>query len=128
MTCDGDDRPEFVSAGHVVRVYFAGLERLMGVPGIDYERWASSGSGGGHDRMAVATLRLSRAAAVIRLAGLTAEEMAVLRLRHLSDAEWRRIASALGWDDDDAGRKRAARLGRRAMGKVGGALRGGNDG
>ena len=120
-------RPDFRGARAVVIAYFRSETWEMGGGGIDYERALSavqsSGGCGFRDRVEHIGLQMAAARRVIRAASLSTTDLAALRWRELHGHSFRQVAIRLGWPDDGNHEDKAWRLVRRALGKIGRALR-----
>ena len=121
--------PDFRGARAVVDAYFLAESWVLGCGAVDYERrlgaGVQNGSGALNFRASVeeTALRLVRAAALFAAARLDESERVALRARELEGHTFRRVALALGWEDDPAAEDRARRLAARALGKVRAVLR-----
>lgn len=119
----GRGRREFAGALSVVRAWHlsqswrlgGGSARMDGQGGRPAESFAS--------RAESVALRTVAAVAVVHAARLTTDELAALRLREIEGRTWRGVALALGWPDDGRSDDRAARMCRRALGRIDAALR-----
>ncbi len=123
------ETPDFRGARTVVQAFFLSESWELGGGTIDYEKrlgaQVQNGSGaiafrGSVEEMA---LRLVRAAALVRAAGLSESELIALRAREVEEHTYRGVALALGWPDDGAAEDRARRLAERGILKVRDALR-----